>query len=127
MGESRLCGRTRCRGVSAHLPDPDGSRRIASGGNGQVSDLCDDVAEKTRQVESVAPGTLIHAISTLTGDGLESLRYDGSLSEQRLRNYQKMQRELEHLELKVSGKLQLVQKAKFKQMSKSQRAHPKRR
>jgi ribosome biogenesis GTPase len=38
------------------------------------SDLCDDVEERIQKVEETAPGVEIHAVSNLTGSGIESLR-----------------------------------------------------
>jgi ribosome biogenesis GTPase / thiamine phosphate phosphatase len=35
------------------------------------SDLCDDVAEKAREIEAVAMGTPVHVISSITGGGLD--------------------------------------------------------
>jgi ribosome biogenesis GTPase len=37
------------------------------------ADLCEDVEKKTSEAESVAPGTPVHAISSLSGQGLEAL------------------------------------------------------
>lgn len=52
---------------------------------------------------------------------------EGALSQERFRNYVKTQRELAHLEAKTSVQMQREKKAKYKRMSQSQRAHPKRR
>ncbi len=38
------------------------------------SDLCEDVDERIQKVEETAPGVEIHAVSNLTGAGIESLR-----------------------------------------------------
>lgn len=38
------------------------------------SDLCVDVEARIQKVEETAPGVEIHAVSNLTGDGIESLR-----------------------------------------------------
>jgi ribosome biogenesis GTPase len=38
------------------------------------SDLCDDVDARIQKVEETAPGVEIHAVSNLTGSGIESLR-----------------------------------------------------
>jgi ribosome biogenesis GTPase len=38
------------------------------------ADLCDDVAERMRLVESVAAGVPIHAVSGTTGEGIDELR-----------------------------------------------------
>ena len=37
------------------------------------ADLCEDVEKKTSEAESVAPGTPVHAISSVSGQGLETL------------------------------------------------------
>ena len=37
------------------------------------ADLCEDVEKKTSEAESVAPGTPVHAISSVSGDGLDAL------------------------------------------------------
>lgn len=37
------------------------------------ADLCQDVEQKTSAAESVAPGTPVHAISSISGDGVDSL------------------------------------------------------
>jgi len=37
------------------------------------ADLCEDVEKKTSEAESVAPGTPVHAISAVSGDGLDAL------------------------------------------------------
>src|SRR5258705_2285869 len=37
------------------------------------ADLFDDVEKKTSEAESVAPGTPVHAISAVSGDGLDAL------------------------------------------------------
>ena len=38
------------------------------------SDLCEDIEERIQKVEETAPGVEIHAVSNLTGEGIESLR-----------------------------------------------------
>lgn len=38
------------------------------------SDLCDDIDSKIIEVESIAPGVDIHAISGITGEGVDNLR-----------------------------------------------------
>jgi len=37
------------------------------------ADLCEDVENKTSQAEAVAPGTPVHAISSVTGQGLDAI------------------------------------------------------
>jgi len=37
------------------------------------SDVCDDVEEEVRYVEGAAPGVAVHALSSLTGDGVDAL------------------------------------------------------
>jgi len=37
------------------------------------ADLCEDVESKTSQAEAVAPGTPVHAISSVTGQGLDEI------------------------------------------------------
>jgi ribosome biogenesis GTPase len=38
------------------------------------SDLCDDVAGRHTALESIVPGTPVHAVSAVTGEGLDDLR-----------------------------------------------------
>jgi ribosome biogenesis GTPase len=49
----------------------------------------------------------------------------GQLSEDRLQSYQKLQRELAHLERKQNARAQLNEKQRIKSIMKSMRHHPK--
>jgi ribosome biogenesis GTPase len=72
--------------VVAALPDDVNARRLeryvtAVWESGAIpvvvltkTDLADDVAGATLEVESVAPGVEVHAISSITGEGVEALR-----------------------------------------------------
>ena len=50
---------------------------------------------------------------------------EGQLSEERLLSYQKLQRELAHLERKQDTRAQLQEKKRIKSIMKSLRHHPK--
>jgi ribosome biogenesis GTPase len=60
------------------------------------------------------------------GCAVQQALFDGTLNEQRFRNYQKMQQELEYLSRKQDQKAYLAEKERWKKIHKAQRKNPKR-
>jgi ribosome biogenesis GTPase len=60
------------------------------------------------------------------GCAVQQALFDGTLDEQRFRNYQKLQQELEYLSRKQDQKAYLAQKASWKKIHKAQRNKPNR-
>lgn len=60
------------------------------------------------------------------GCAVQQALFDGTLDEQRSRNYQKLQQELEYLSRKQDQKAYLAEKERWKKIHKAQRKNPKR-
>src|SRR6266508_1561486 len=103
------------------------------------ADLSDAVDEQVVEAANVAPGVDVHAVSVVTGQGLDELAghfepgravrravEDGELPADRLAGWHKLQRELRALEVRHDQRARAEQRRRRRVVNKAIRDHAKR-